>query len=1054
MVSSMANSVVGWGRQVLPSAQEMAGLMDVSAGQAFNLGLRSDGTVVAWGSNNYLEATIPEGLSEVTAIAAGSTHALALRQNGTVVAWGDDREEQATPPPGLGQVKMIGAGQAHSLALKANGQVVAWGSNRFAQAEVPPGLDQVAAISVGSFHNLALRRDGTVVAWGRNDDGESSVPEALVDVVAIAAGGSHSLALRSDGTLVAWGNNDFGQASSPRDQGHILRISAGEDHSLALRDNGDVLVWGRNHYGQTDLPVGLANGRRITAGHHHNVILRPDGTTVAWGRNEAGQTLSPRDLSEVSSVSAWEGHTVALRQDGTVFWWGGSWAAGIEPNPDELGTVVAVAAGRAHALALRADGTVLGWGDNLYGQARPPRGLTDVVAIAAGEFHSLALREDGTVAAWGNNFHGQTRLPPGLGKVVSIAAGQEHSMALTQGGMIFSWGNNFHRQREVPDELKEAVSIVSGSYHNLALRRNGTGTAWGSDIFGQSTLPPGLSDLVAVSASRSHSVGIRSNRTAVAWGGNHYGQSTVPEHIDQILQAAAGGGRTLLVRGEVQPPRLVRQFQSKQLSAGDALFLLPATAGTPPFRYQWMKKGRPIEGADGPALALAAAGAQDSGTYSLIIANQAGSTSSHSFSIDVQDPAVTVASTPRVAVLGEPARFTARARGTAPFSYQWFKDGQAIPAAEESSLVLDRVQEEDAGVYTVEVGSAGNSTRSEPITFHIQPRILTPLPENLAARIGERMVLQVQASGSRPLAVQWFHDGTPIEGGTEETLVLDNVGLGNSGIYSVTVANPAGRVTSGDTRLGLVPHLFLQPYSQAFSEFGGTAIFEVRATGTPPLTYHWYKNGRPVAETRDPRLVLEQIRSDDAGEYHVVVSNPVGRVESEKVTLMVPPEIKIHPRSQTVQAGTRVILGVRALGAQPFTYQWQKDGQPIEEAKRSQLSLPDVTGADTGRYSVMVSNDYGRATSQAATLSISPSIIRQPTATIHAGSREIVLTVEAEGSLPISYQWVKDGVVLPRATGPQLRLVGPEAAGSYSVILSNAVGILVSDTIEVAEEKE
>lgn len=1048
----MANSVVGWGRQVLPPAKEMAGLMDISAGQAFNLGLRADGSVVAWGSNNYLEATIPEGLSGVTAIAAGATHALALRRNGTVIAWGDNRNKQATPPAGLGRIRMIGAGQSHSLALRADGRVVAWGDNRFGQTGIPPELDQVVAISAGSFHNLALRRDGTVVAWGRDVDGESSVPEALDEVVAIAAGGSHSLALRGDGTVVAWGNNDFGQSSPPTDLSDVMRIAAGEDHSLLLRNNGEVIVWGRNHYGQTDLPADLTDGRRITAGNHHNVVLLPDGTTVAWGRNEAGQTLSPRELAGIASISAWEGHTVALRKDGTVFWWGGYWAAGIEPRPEELKDVVAVAAGRAHGLALRADGTVMGWGDNLYGQALPPRGLDDVVAIAAGEFHSLALREDGTLAAWGNNFQGQTRLPRGLNRVVAIAAGQEHSMALTEGGIIFSWGNNFHRQREVPEGLKEAISIVAGSYHNLALRRNGTGLAWGSDIFGQSTLPPGLSDLVAFAASRSHSVAIRGNRTAVAWGSNHYGQATLPEHSANILDIAAGGGRTLLVQGSLRPPSLARQFKSRTLSAGDAFFLLPTTTGTPPFRYQWMKEGQPIQGAEGPALALSSVSADDSGTYSVIIANQAGSTSSHTFAIEVQDPAVTVAASPRIAVLGQSARFTARPRGSAPFAFQWFKDGAAIPEAEEFSLVLDSVQEEDAGSYTVQVATASGSTLSEPIVFEIKPQIQTPLPEGLAARIGERMVLQIEVKGSRPLTLQWFHDGTPIAGATEETLILENVRLENSGNYSVVVANSAGRVTSGDTLLSLAPHFVLQPYSQVFSNFGGTAIFEVRATGTPPLTYHWHKNGQPLTETTEPRLILEQIRADDAGEYHVVVSNPVGRVESDTVYLMVPPDIGSHPASQTVQAGQRVTLRVSALGAEPFTYQWKKDDQPIPDANRGQLQLPSVTGADTGRYSVVVSNDYGQVTSQAATLSISPSIARPPAAIIRSGSEDIILSVEAQGSLPIFYQWVKDGIALPGATSPSLTLPGADANGTYTVIISNAVGILVSDPVEIDQD--
>lgn len=46
----------------------------------------ASGTVVAWGSNNVGETTVPVGLSGVTAIAAGVQHNVALQRDGTVVA--------------------------------------------------------------------------------------------------------------------------------------------------------------------------------------------------------------------------------------------------------------------------------------------------------------------------------------------------------------------------------------------------------------------------------------------------------------------------------------------------------------------------------------------------------------------------------------------------------------------------------------------------------------------------------------------------------------------------------------------------------------------------------------------------------------------------------------------------------------------------------------------------------------------------------------------------------------------------------------------------------
>ena len=75
------------------------------------------GTVVAWGTNFFGQATVPAGLSGVTAVAAGDLHSLAVKSDGTVVAWGNNGAGQATVPAGLSGVTAVAAGDYHSLAL-------------------------------------------------------------------------------------------------------------------------------------------------------------------------------------------------------------------------------------------------------------------------------------------------------------------------------------------------------------------------------------------------------------------------------------------------------------------------------------------------------------------------------------------------------------------------------------------------------------------------------------------------------------------------------------------------------------------------------------------------------------------------------------------------------------------------------------------------------------------------------------------------------------------------------------------------------------------------
>ncbi len=136
------------------------------------LGLKQDGTVVAWGGNRSGQATVPAGLTGVIAIAAGIHHSLALRRDGTVVGWGLNTGGQTTVPAGLTGVTAIAAGDDHSVALKSDGTVVAWGSyaldkDKTVPATVPAGLTGVKAIVAGfGGETLALKRDGTVVGVG------------------------------------------------------------------------------------------------------------------------------------------------------------------------------------------------------------------------------------------------------------------------------------------------------------------------------------------------------------------------------------------------------------------------------------------------------------------------------------------------------------------------------------------------------------------------------------------------------------------------------------------------------------------------------------------------------------------------------------------------------------------------------------------------------------------------------------------------------------------------------------------------------------------------
>lgn len=526
----------------------LTGVKSVAAGAYFVLALKTDGTVWAWGENDYGELGDGTTTRRLTPVPVKSPDGIG----------------------GLTDIVAIAAGSTHGLAIKSDGTLYGWGMVFFGSLGVEPGL---------------LNHPGRV-------KGENGIG-FLENVIAVAASQSNSLAVTSDGRVWAWGNNEYGQIGdgtfSPRSApvcvrdpsgGGFLtgvsRVSAGNLHSVALKSDGTVFAWGYNRFanlgdGTTtnrNLPVQvrgsggngvLSDVVAITSGYAFNLVQRSDGTLQAWGYGRGGQ------LGEGATVSRTAPVTVQ--------------------SPSEfqyLTDVAAIAAGRLYSntypssLALLTDGTLRAWGDDRsYAELVPGIDgfdvLTDVQTIAAGTWHFLTIRRDGTVVAMGANGYGQLGTgntgnpsfpkqvvgPNGVGfltEVKGVAGGEFHSLAVKRDGTAWAWGNNDAGQvgdgtitrRTAPVQVKgldgvgfltDVTALTAGFQFSAALRSDGTVWVWGdnsSGQFGNGTVngsttpvqvkgPDGtdfLTHVVGISAGSYHMVALKSDGTVWAWGDN------------------------------------------------------------------------------------------------------------------------------------------------------------------------------------------------------------------------------------------------------------------------------------------------------------------------------------------------------------------------------------------------------------------------------------------------------------------------------------------------------------------------------------------------------
>jgi alpha-tubulin suppressor-like RCC1 family protein len=237
-----------------PVAVPISGVTDVAAGKNFCVVLKNDGTVWTWGSNNAYSAALPPnitfttaptkiaGLANITKISAGTgVHSLVLKNDGTVWAWGNNDYGQLgfstltsgtnTPAQviGLSNIVDIFAGFETSFALKSDGSLWAWGRNSDGELglgtnnynnQTPVQLTATTGfISISSVarSTLGLKSDGTVWGWGFNNNGtgvfgsnlpNSNTPTQIMAIASVTniSFGAGSFFIKNDGTFwnVGW----------------------------------------------------------------------------------------------------------------------------------------------------------------------------------------------------------------------------------------------------------------------------------------------------------------------------------------------------------------------------------------------------------------------------------------------------------------------------------------------------------------------------------------------------------------------------------------------------------------------------------------------------------------------------------------------------------------------------------------------------------------------------------------------------------------------------------------------------------------------------------
>jgi len=480
------------------------------------------------------------------------------------------------------------------------------------------------------------------------------------------------------------------------------------------------------------------------------------------------------------------------------------------------------------------------------------------------------------------------------------------------------------------------------------------------------------------------------------------------------------------------PPSL--STPSGTVPAGTVVTLSELPGGTPPFHYQWQSDNGSggasfsnVSGANSSNLAV------DTSTltlnlpveYVVVVTNSLGaSTSTPVTLVAISTPPVLMADTLPSSgssdVVGSQVTFYAVVEGSTPIAYQWSVDNGGgpvnIPGATNTSLTLTNLQLTDTGSYSLQVSNALGIISSTPASFTVN---------DIPADVGGVVASPANQVGLGPFSSwvgvgpftqftpTWVLPATNLLAGLSPASSAGNFQLeGAGGVTGLTDGHfgalaPAGNASPGLATCGTI------------GGGGGSAVaytLPVSATGwdlTNIVVYGgWSDNGRDWQ-----RYQVYYSTTASPSNY----ANLLADVDFEPVV------------TSGLQSATRVILtstnGVLAKNVAGLQFFFNTLAHAPENGYEGYAEF-EAFGVHSAPAPVLAQN------------------IQPATGADVAGS-QVTITAAFTSSTPMTYQWLKDGVVIPGATNStltlsNLQLTDTSVSPGYVLRASNASGSVSS----------
>ncbi|XP_014015728.2 hemicentin-1 [Salmo salar] len=521
-------------------------------------------------------------------------------------------------------------------------------------------------------------------------------------------------------------------------------------------------------------------------------------------------------------------------------------------------------------------------------------------------------------------------------------------------------------------------------------------------------------------------------------GKNHWVRVQVPPTLlgsddERLLSVPAKGHLTMECQADLDPPPDIEWYKDDvRLQLGGRIQRL---AGG---QYLEIQNVRP----------------QDSGQYSCVVTNMAGSTSL-SYTVEILLPPVIRESSSEVtAHISQDAVLPCEVEGETSPRVMWRKNGIPIDSdnnkyimLSEGSLRVKAVQLSDAGRYYCTVSNqAGSDHSGMDLRVLVGPSI-SPGPFNVTVTTGVRAVLSCETTGIPAPKVTWKRNGTPLDPNQQPgtykllssgSLTISSPSNQDEGYFECTAANEVGEERQVIEVILQVAPTIEDDITTVTAIKMAPVVLPCHAQGIPEPTVSWTKSGAKLGSRGGsyrvlPTGVLEITAAtpSHAGRYTCSARNPAG-VTHKHITLTVQEPPEIRPMTEEVQVvlhhGTVLPCEVQGFPRPSIT--WQREGVPISAGHKlallsnGALKFSRVTLDDAGTYQCLAQNEAGTAIGRTRLVLQVPPVLRVP--------REEYTAVLGQ---PVSLECLADGQPQPEVSWQRERR--PLTEGAHVQLFAN-----------------